>query len=210
MHPLFIDIHTHHSQSDGLALRSVRLGMETIPPAGSFFSAGIHPWDADKATAQWMQQLKKLSLAAIGEIGLDFAAPVDHTRQQHLFLEQAELAQQRGIPMIIHCVKAYNEILPLLSPYSTPVIFHGFTGSEQLAARIIQTGAYLSFGESLTHSPKTAQAFRRAPIDRLFLETDESTLSIEKIYETAASIRQMPLEELKIAIHTNEQKLFAK
>lgn len=58
-----------------------------------------------------------------------------------------ELAADRSLPVIIHCVRTYNDLIPILRhyPHVTPVI-HGFTGSPELAERLLQAGGYLSFG----------------------------------------------------------------
>ena len=79
-------------------------------------------------------------------------------------------AANRSLPVIIHCVRAYNDLIPILRhyPHVTPVI-HGFTGSPELAERLLQAGGYLSFGHRTAASPKTRQALAAVPVDRGFL-----------------------------------------
>lgn len=206
MYPL-IDIHTHRTEPN--ALRSIRLGTDAVPSGSSLFSAGIHPWDSERADPQWLKLLETLPCAAIGEIGLDHAVAVDRTVQRELLVRQLEIARRRGLPVILHCVKAYNEILPILRPFDTPVIFHGFTGSEQLAGQVMKAGHYLSFGETAFRSPKTTDALRGIPSDRLFLETDESAAGIGSVYERAAAIRGVSVAELADGIRKNYRKIFA-
>ena len=154
MYPL-IDIHTHRKEPDAAALRSIRLGTDDVPSDGSSFSAGIHPWDSEKADPQGLRQLETLPCAAIGEIGLDYAVSVDRTAQYAWLVRQLEIACKRGLPVILHCVKAYNEMLPILRPFDIPAVFHGFTGSEQLAGQVLKAGHYLSFGETAFRSSHT-------------------------------------------------------
>ena len=186
MYPL-IDIHTHRKEPDAAALRSIRLGTDAVPSDGSLFSAGIHPWDSEKADPQGLRQLETLPCAAIGEIGLDYAVSVDRTAQREWLVRQLEIARRRGLPVILHCVKAYNEMLPTLRPFDIPAVFHGFAGSKQLAGQVLKAGYYLSFGETAFRSSKTADALRNTPSDRLFLETDESAAGIGSIYERRRS-----------------------
>ena len=208
MYPL-IDIHTHRKEPDAAALRSIRLGTAAVPSDGSLFSAGIHPWDSEKADPQGLRQLETLPCAAIGEIGLDYAVSVDRTAQREWLVRQLEIARRRGLPGILHCVKAYNEMLPTLRPFDIPAVFHGFAGSKQLAGQVLKAGYYLSFGETAFRSSKTADALRNTPSDRLFLETDESAAGIGSIYERAAAIRGVSVAELAAEIRKNYRKIFA-
>ena len=139
MYPL-IDIHTHRKEPDAAALRSIRLGTDAVPSDGSLFSAGIHPWDSEKADPQGLRQLETLPCAAIGEIGLDYAVSVDRTAQREWLVRQLEIARRRGLPVILHCVKAYNEMLPTLRPFDIPAVFHGVAGSKQLAGQGLKAG----------------------------------------------------------------------
>ena len=122
---------------------------------------------------------------------------------------QLEIARRRGLPVILHCVKAYNEMLPTLRPFDIPAVFHGFAGSKQLAGQVLKAGYYLSFGETAFRSSKTADALRNTPSDRLFLETDESAAGIGSIYERAAAIRGVSVAELAAEIRKNYRKIFA-
>ena len=92
--------------------------------------------------------------------------------------------------------------------YTVPIIFHGFTGSPQLAGQLIRKGYFLSFGTALFRSPKTQEALRTTPDNHLFLETDEADTTIEEIYREAATLRNTPIEILKQSIYTNYKTLF--
>ena len=90
------------------------------------------------------------------------------------------------------------------------MIFHGFIGSAEQAQRALGKGYYLSFGERCAKSPKTIEALRITPLDRIFVETDESTVSIEQIYHLIASLRGISIEELTDAIEQNYNRIFRK
>ena len=211
VNPHFVDIHTHRRTAGSeTRLLSVRIGHDTPPEKGVRFSAGIHPWDAEEARDSWLDTIRTMRPDAIGETGLDRAAATDTTLQREWFVRQRDLARQMRLPLIVHCVRAYEESIPLLKDFPLPVVFHGFTGSERLAARLTGKGFYLSFGETLFRSPRTRKALAAVPCERFFLETDCSPLSIETIYAEAAGIRGVSIERLKENIETNFLTIFGK
>lgn len=187
----YVDIHTHHP-TEALTLQTV----------------GVHPWQADEAlpTEAVFGQAE-----AIGEIGLDFACGVDHTVQLRTFTAQLDLAEQLKKPVVLHCVRAFEEVMQALRGRSLPaVIFHGFIGSKEQAARAIREGYHLSFGVRTSRSPKTIEALRLTPLDRLFVETDEANEPIEQIYANVAQLRGISIEELQEATRQNYERIIAK
>lgn len=188
----YVNIHTHRPSGCGIELRT----------------AGIHPWDAEKqAVASLLPQLADAQ--AVGEIGLDFARDTDRGQQTDLFRAQLRLARERGLPVVLHCVRAFGEVMHELAA-CTPraVIFHGFIGSAQQAREALAKGYYLSFGERTFRSPRTVEALRATPSAQLFLETDESETPIAAIYARAAEIRGTTVEELQEATLQNYKRIF--
>ena len=186
----YIDIHTHNFTAQCTELRAV----------------GIHPWDAEKVN---VGELDFHSAQAIGEIGLDFACQVDRERQEAIFREQLAVAEAMQLPVVLHCVRAFNPTLAILKDYNLKgVIFHGFIGSKEQAAEAIKRGYYLSFGDGVMRSPKTAEALRCTPRENLFFETDVSDKKIEEIYLMAAQLRGESVEELIDCIINNYNSLF--
>ena len=88
------------------------------------------------------------------------------------------------------------------------VIFHGFIGSPQQAARALAAGYCLSFGERTFCSPRTTEVLRTLPADRLFLETDDSDVAIETVYARAAEVRGTTVGKLRRVIAENYRRLF--
>jgi TatD DNase family protein len=158
--------------------------------SGRVISAGLHPWHAG---ADWEQQLGLLAriageerVAMIGEAGLDRMCATAFALQQKVFVKQAELAESVGKPLIIHCVKAWGEIMAarkLIRP-DVAWIIHGFRGKPQLARQLLDGGFYLSFGEKFNEASLLA-----TPLERLCTETDESMAPIEEIYRRVAAIK---------------------
>lgn len=209
----FIDIHTHALRTappEVIALRSLRLGCDAVRPTHPF-ACGIHPWDAGRPDAeQLLEQLEGLPCDAIGEIGLDRArTPRDEERQRLLFNAQLAIAATRRLPVVLHCVRAFEAILTQLGRYpAVTAIFHGFIGSPQQAERAVRGGHYLSFGPASFRSPRSVEAMRRIPAERLFLETDETEQPIEAVYDEAARLLDRPTERLKQTLYDNFMTLF--
>lgn len=186
----YIDIHTHNFTASHTELRAV----------------GIHPWDADKATL--CEELFR-DAQAIGEIGLDFACDVSRAKQEELFRLQLTIAEQLGVPVVLHCVRAFARTLEILKEHKLRgVIFHGFIGSKEQMMQAVKRGYFISYGEGVLRSPKSAEALRHTPLENLFLETDVSKKTIEEIYQIAARITGYNLETITSSITNNYNRLF--
>ena len=190
--PTYVNIHTHRPAGRGIELRTV----------------GIHPWNAGRIPVASLLPLDETA-QAIGETGLDFARPVPKEVQYAAFRTQLELARQYGLPVILHCVRAFDEVMrELKTRPPRAAIFHGFIGSPEQARQAIAAGHYLSFGERTFRSPKTVEAMRATPLSRLFFETDESETPIEKLYERASQLLDQQEELLIRGTLENYKKLF--
>lgn len=188
---LYIDIHTHHPSS-------LHIEPET---------KGIHPWEAEKGS---INDVDFSQAQAIGEIGLDYACEVDKERQIDLFEKQLQLAQELQVPVVLHCVKAFEDVMKILEKYTLrAVIFHGFIGSKEQAQRAIKKGYYLSFGDRTWLSPKTIEALRNTPLEQIFIETDEANTTIDKQYLEVARVKGILLNELQQHILDNYNRIFA-
>ncbi len=180
-----VDIHTHNkSRKD--AIINIYPHEQLIE--GAYHSVGIHPWHTSNIDSTTIENLKTLAanpqVIAIGETGIDTLKGASINKQIDIFRLHVALSEQHKKPLIIHCVKAFNDIIALkkeLSP-SMPWIIHGFRGKPQLASQLINHGFYISLGEHF--NPQTAAII---PTNRLLFETDESTLDINTIIEKIKS-----------------------
>ncbi|MBW7912590.1 MAG: TatD family hydrolase [Taibaiella sp.] len=211
----YIDIHTHKQSATGL---SVINRHEDFAQAldGVTCSLGVHPWyiqaDApDTQLANLRQYAALPNVIAIGECGLDKATDTDWQLQGRVFAAQIALANELNKPLVIHCVRAYEEVLDILhdSQVAVPVIFHGFNKNAQLAERLINAGYYLSFGAALLNEGSyAAKALTHIPLERIFLETDDSAVPIEQIYETAAGWLKTGKDALILQLQNNFSRVF--
>ena len=175
-----------------------------------YASIGLHPWflnaasfDADKD--KLLSALSRKEIIAIGEAGLDKLCETDWDLQMSAFLFQAELSAKQNMPLIIHCVKAHNEIMDLkcrLNPTNAWII-HGFRGKPELAHQYIEAGFYLSIGAKFN-----ASSLSSIPLYRLFLETDESLLPVELTYEQVALTLSISSDALLANVRQNADKVF--
>ena len=147
------------------------------PVPGGCYSAGIHPWwtaDAER-TERMLRALPRLlhhpQVVRVGECGLDWLRGADRERQTKVFCAQIELAEQLELPVTLHVVKAFDQLLrlkKLLRP-STNWTVHGFRGHAALARQLLDAGIDLSFGEHYQ-----AEAFELTPAARRHTETDDA------------------------------------
>ena len=184
----YVNIHTHRPTGSGIELRT----------------AGVHPWDAATQDAATLGQ-RLGGAQAVGETGLDFVRGADRAAQLSALRTQLRLARERGLPVVLHCVRAFEPLMrELAASEPRAVIFHGFIGSPEQARQALAKGYCLSFGERTFASPKTLAALRGTPLSQLFLETDDSPVPIAEIYARAAEAKGVPEEVLQRAIITNE------
>ena len=210
--PDFFNRHTHTSTHPETEILSLAPEQHSADIHMEYSSVGIHPWHLtlENSESQWealRQSVKDKRIIAIGECGLDKLQGPSLELQTSLFKQEATLAEECSLPLIIHCVKAFNELIQLKKEISPrqPWIIHGFRGKLPLAADCIRHGFYLSIGSRFQ-----ADALKAIPLDHLFIETDESEESIGSIYQRIAETKGISLQELTEAINKNVREVFFK
>lgn len=213
----FIDIHTHHPSNDEavISLQNFIVGKDVSLPQG-LFTAGIHPWFVDEVDHQksmLLQLAKRQECLAIGECGLDGLKGQEMDLQEQLFIWHIHLSEELRKPLIIHCVKAFELLLKLHKDTKPvmPWIIHGFQGKSELAKQLVGKGLNLSYGAAVLNQKRDAlrASLKHMPIHQLFLESDESTDTIQKIYQEAADLKDLALDDLKNAIYSNYVNVFS-
>jgi len=179
------------------------------------YSIGIHPWYIDKNRLQKDLEIikEKLQLSeclALGECGLDKRIEIPMELQISVFKKQLEIVKLTNKPIILHCVAAFDELIAIKKELkiSNPLIIHGFSKNEQVAKSLLNNGFYLSFGKYLLRNPDLEKVFTFAPENQILLETDTIEESIYEVYEKAASIKGISVEEMKSIVFTNFSKVF--
>lgn len=209
---MYIDIHTHTPESPNQTSLSIYNVQPTQPTASQYkgiFSAGIHPWYIPENPKQAINNLKALAqknnMVAIGECGLDKLCKTPFEIQTSIFEEQIKISEETKKPLIIHCVKSHNQIIEYYKKYKPTQqwIIHGFRGKPQTATMLTDAGIIISIGER--YNPDTVKIL---PIEKILIESDESTLSIEEIYKNVATTRNISVDTLVKAVEKTYKKIF--
>jgi TatD DNase family protein len=181
-------------------------------PEDFFFSAGIHPRDADKyELAAFAPLFDSPRCLAIGECGLDRTSETPLPLQMKVFEAQIEEAGRRGKPLLIHCVRCFPELLRLksASPADAPAwVIHGFRGAKRKAFDLLNAGCALSFGAGLLRDAGNMDYFADIPLDRILIETDESPELFGRILAEAAAMHLLPPSGFAAAVRANFERIF--
>ncbi len=186
----FRDIHTHvASQADSLLsipvsevepwlARQAKVAEGIVP----YFSLQLHPWhltgrsDITAFEAMAIQLASHPAFVAVGECGLDSLCGVELSLQHEAFLAALRIAKQLQKPVIIHCVRLWQEMIADVHKVFTPqecikmpVVIHGFRKGPQLARQLLDAGFSISLGTRYNEEVKSM-----IPPDRLYFETDQT------------------------------------
>lgn len=213
-----IDIHCHATNKGNPCI--VSIDTKDFQPGqsiGSFYSLGLHPWfierqDIEHAIEKIVLSINDPKLLAIGECGLDKLQSKSLAKQIEVFKQQIKLADQSHKPLIIHCVRAFNELLQLKKSSLADIawVIHGFNSKPAVAEPLLKQGFYLSMGKALLNpQSNAAKTLQIMPLQQLFLETDAAEdILISDIYTAAARIVGLSIENLQQQIFHNFKRVF--
>ncbi len=191
---MFIDIHTHRLTAAenrsivNLTFSEAKKVFNSLEKG--FFSIGIHPWLVNEYSDKLLKEIELYftdpRFIALGECGLDKNCNSAIIKQIQLFEKQIEIAERFQKPVIIHCVGCFNELFEIKKHFNPKQkwIIHGFRGKPQLAEQALKIGLNLSFGEYYN-----VETLGITPFENLYIETDESHLGIEELYDRVAIIK---------------------
>lgn len=214
---LFFDIHTHKKASS----KNIFSIENKYPNDTSFtnpFSIGIHPWFIKQENvAQELlsieEKIKDKNCFALGECGLDKISLIDFELQKEVFEKQIQLSEKYQKPLIIHCVKAHQELIKIkkeLNP-SQVWILHGFSKNFQVATSLIKNEIILSFGTAIIKNKNLQEVVSKVNISSLLLETDDAVnYNIKEVYQLVSKLKNIEVEELQHKIKENFKNIFKK
>jgi TatD DNase family protein len=196
---------------------------------GVFPAFGLHPMLASRYDEQLREELARYAqgAVAIGEIGLDYAiAGVSRERQVAALRGQLRLAVRLGLPVLIHCRRAFDDLIRILQEERVREVggvMHAYSGSLEIAHLCIKQGLLISLAGTVTYlnaikSPRVAAGIS---LDHLLLETDAPDMAPEPyrgkvnepafLIETAravARVRGIDVGEVARATTANAERLF--
>lgn len=219
----------------GYDAESSRASADLAERVGGKCAVGVHPHNAgssmSEVEAQWagvksLLQERPRVVAAIGEIGLDYARDFSpRSLQAACFQIGLELARELQLPAVIHQRDAHQDVLEMVKQahLTTPVIFHCFSGDADYARKCVDLGGYLGFGGTITR-PKNGHlrdALTAIPKDWILLETDAPYLSpqamrgrrnepafVLETAELAAQLLGLGLPEVLAITSANSERAF--
>lgn len=150
-----------------------------------FASVGVHPLDIENAvTAEQLVQLADhRKVVAIGETGLDYYYSAENKQlQQDSFVMHLQVANQLGLPTIVHTRDAREDTIALLDAHASKEaagVLHCFTESWEMAKAALDLGFYISFSGIVTfkNAKELQDVAQKVPLDRMLVETDSPYLT---------------------------------
>lgn len=194
----YFDFHTHRRQQREGVTAIVCVGTDASFDGLPNVSVGLHPWQVGTNWAAEVEAVRRLATRSevrmIGECGLDRLRP-NFDLQQAAFEAQLRLARALRLPVVVHCVRAVDELLRLRRGFEdVPMVFHGFRGKPQQAAQLLRSGIGLSFGPQF-NVESLRVAFGQG---QFCLETDDTDVPIEEVYERASSALSISPTDLPV------------
>ena len=205
-------------------------GLSERYPNHCFPMLGLHPCDVK---ANYKAELDSISkeiaqrkVYSIGEIGIDlYWDKSTLSIQQEAFRTQIDWAKNLGLPIVIHCREAFDEILEILNELKDDKlrgIFHCFSGTLEQAHQVIGLGFYLGIGGVLTYKNSGLdKVIQDVSLEHLVLETDSPYLTpvpfrgkpnessyLVYIAQKLADIKQVSLEEIAEVTTRNSRLVF--
>jgi TatD DNase family protein len=211
----YFNLHTHNFTHQSDVLELVNQYPQEFKAQIPFYSIGIHPLyiDENRLESDFQMLAEKLALPeclALGECGLDKRSETPFALQQSIFEKQLALAEKHQKPVVIHCVKAFQELIEIKKrlKIAVPMIVHGFSKKGALAKQLIDNGFYLSFGKNLLQNPELESVFKSIPNNKFFLETDTIEEGIQGVYALASKYKNLELNELQEIVNKNYTTVF--
>lgn len=190
---------------------------------------GLHPMFADRYDDRMLDELAGYAAdaRAIGEIGLDYALDeVSRNAQKTAFRGQLRLAVRMGLPVIIHCRRAFEDLMQILREEHVREVggvMHAYSCSAEMARIFIGENLLISFSGTITYrnAVKGPLVASRVALEHLLLETDSPDLAPEPyrgkvnepafLLETArmvAAVKGVEVEEVARVTTSNAERLF--
>lgn len=175
-----------------------------------YATCGIHPSDIKGIDIEeQLNEIKEISknekVVAIGEIGLDYHWDKDNKEEQvDAFIKQIELANEVGLPIVIHTRDAYIDTIDVLKHKINAErrgVFHCCPLNQELVREALELGYNISFSGVVTfkNAKNVDEVIKMVPLEKLQIETDAPYLSPEPFRGTRNNSENVKLTAQKIA-----------
>lgn len=211
---MFCDIHTHSIDYKNKSLVDVSdKDIDEIQKMGQLaFSAGIHPKYMENNIDAKLLKIKEMAqkgmLTAIGECGLDKFSEWDIATQEKCLLEQFIIAKEYGLPVIIHCVRLYSQILRIIkfTKFSNPVIFHCYNGNPDTTKQLLNYDNIMYSYSEINIEPNCGgyKSLGYIPLNRILTESDvKKDTNFSKIIYNISDVKKTGYHELIDQVEKN-------
>ncbi len=206
------------------------LELESAYPENVFLMMGLHPTHVKENYEVELihveEMLAQRNFIAVGEIGIDLYWDKSLLKeQQHAFKYQIALAKQYGLPIVIHCRDAFDEVFEVLESEKSDDlygIFHCFTGTIEQARLAISYNMKLGIGGVVTFkNGKIDQFLNQIELKHMVLETDSPYLAptpyrgkrnesayLIKVQQKLAEIYDISVEDIARITTDNSKDVF--
>jgi len=211
-----------------------RAAIDCAERFGMYATVGVHPHDSKSCSADTLAELRDLlshpRVVALGEIGLDYARDYSpHDVQRNVFAMQLELAAELGLPVVVHCRDATDDVAAAIDTVRDNLVggvLHCFSGDSDIAARARDWGFCISAAGNITRpaAGSLREVLRSVPLDMLLVETDSPYLLpaairrkgdrrnepsfVSAVGQCLADVKEIPVEELARATTASAARLF--
>jgi len=182
---------------------------------------GYHPWmispEAVEETLAFIQD-NLIDCVALGEVGLDYKVKVKKKLQQEVFARVLSIAVEVKKPVIVHSRFSYERSFQMVSSAGIArAVFHWYSGPLDILERIIENGYYISATPALGYSRFHQAAVKKAPLERILVETDSpvdykgKTSEPAHLIDTLEALRRVkkrPLDEVAAVTAENARRFF--
>ena len=181
---------------------------------------GLHPWDLKGIEEEGLKYLRKnvQKAVAIGEVGLDYKIDLNKELQKKIFREIVKIAKRYEKPLIIHARDAWRDAFSIVYEQEVPLaIFHWYSGPLDLLDEILKAGYFISATPAVEYQKKHINAIKKAPLDRIVLESDcpvaykgieSRPVDVIKSAKGVANVKGVPLEEVVNRNLNNVRRIF--
>ena len=200
-------------------------------PSTVYAALGIHPWNVNVLKENELEETLKLiseqsqkgTVAAIGEIGLDYKYETIWDKQLMVFDKMLRLAEKLDLPAIIHSRGTTAQIVDMLPSYNLKrVLLHWFSHPMSALYKAVDQGYFITEGPPVAYSNGIREVVKKVPLSNLLTETDgpvtyrkppyDGKLTrpafIRSVVEAVAEVKNMAVVDVAAQIASNFEGFF--
>jgi TatD DNase family protein len=200
-------------------------------PGAVYPALGIHPWNVNVLKDNELEETLKLiseqnqkkTVAAIGEIGLDYKYETIWEKQLMVFDRMLHAAEKLDLPVIIHSRGTTAQIVDMLPSYKLKrVLLHWFSHPMSALYKAVEHGYFITEGPPVAYSNGIREVVKKVPLTNLLTETDGPVTYrklpfngqltrpsfIRTVVEAVAEVKNMAVDDVAEQIACNFESFF--